>query len=674
MTKRSRRLREQKQRAHQNDFSDVNFEEDHATGDQTSPKTQGVDKVPEVIAHSSTPLGSPIRPAVDRHTGNALFDDVPQNGSNTTSYPSRHSPNTSLEPLHGLFELFQEGIKSNQSILHEGMKNLQEGMKSNQVILQGQQTVLETIGESMKSIASTVQLLSKPRNRENNEMIRPSRITDTVSHTKEQNQYEPTQSKSRSQTGCDVTGKRIKNLTQNTSSDDSRVEISDNSESELSDSNVSSGSLNSRTVSKRRSTTYQTTNKLPPFSGKESWKVWFGRFKVIAERNRWNPETCLDELLPRLHGNAAEFVFEQLSEETTRNYRRLIRELNNRYRVVENKKTYAAQLSRRNQKPNESVEEYAAELKRLYDKAHSNRDFKTRQEDLLRRFFDGLNNERASFEVEFHKEPIDIDQAVFYVVNYEETRRKVYNSEDSDRRHSRKIRRSRRTSWDADYNSSSDEDQYSDKKNRNSARQVISKQKSEVKPNKEVRFNVKQKNSSDKTIKNEDRQTKMPTLNQKNTSVDSKTIDDMNNVKQELLQMIRNELQENQRSGTTDTGRFVRQQKYPVTCCYRCGKPGHFMRDCQNQIPPMRNQPISESGFNVRAPVFQPSYVASNNSNLQPHYYRGKQTESFSHQPNGGFTNPVVMEPNQVVQNSGGTDTTLNFQRSNQVVRERPQV
>lgn len=40
------------------------------------------------------------------------------------------------------------------------------------------------------------------------------------------------------------------------------------------------------------------------------------------------------------------------------------------------KKTFGAQFSHRNQKPSEYVEEYAAELKRLYDKAHANRDEK----------------------------------------------------------------------------------------------------------------------------------------------------------------------------------------------------------------------------------------------------------------------------------------------------------
>jgi hypothetical protein len=61
----------------------------------------------------------------------------------------------------------------------------------------------------------------------------------------------------------------------------------------------------------------------------------------------------------------------------------------------------------------------------LYGKAHRNRDSSTPNEDLLRRFYDGLLNSKASFEVEFHKEPKDIDEAVYYMVMYEETRRNL---------------------------------------------------------------------------------------------------------------------------------------------------------------------------------------------------------------------------------------------------------
>ena len=65
--------------------------------------------------------------------------------------------------------------------------------------------------------------------------------------------------------------------------------------------------------------------------------------------------------------------------------------------------TYGAQFRNRTQKPGESVEEYAAELKRLYDKTHANRDWETRREDLLRRFLDGICDDRQTL----HYHPYD---------------------------------------------------------------------------------------------------------------------------------------------------------------------------------------------------------------------------------------------------------------------------
>ena len=107
------------------------------------------------------------------------------------------------------------------------------------------------------------------------------------------------------------------------------------------------------------------------FTGKEPWNVWFNRFTEVADRRRWSEDDRLDEILPRLQGAAGEFVFGQLRREVGANYAHLVSELNSRFRVVVTKKTYGAQFSHCSHRSSESVEEYAAELKRLYDKAHA---------------------------------------------------------------------------------------------------------------------------------------------------------------------------------------------------------------------------------------------------------------------------------------------------------------
>ena len=101
-----------------------------------------------------------------------------------------------------------------------------------------------------------------------------------------------------------------------------------------------------------------------------------------------------------------------------------MKELNGRFRVIETERTYAARFSQRNQRQGETAEEFAADLKRLYAKAYKFRDDRTRQEDLVRRFLDGLKRSEARFEIEFHKEPINIDEAVRHAVNFVQTKRR----------------------------------------------------------------------------------------------------------------------------------------------------------------------------------------------------------------------------------------------------------
>jgi hypothetical protein len=164
--------------------------------------------------------------------------------------------------------------------------------------------------------------------------------------------------------------------------------------------------------------------KVTVFTGSESWNVWYRRFKSVANSMKWKRNQRLEMMLSKFQGIAGEFVFDQLGSKVRRSYKSLVRELRNRFRRVENPKTYGAVFSNRNQKNGEAVEEYSADLKRLYDKAHPDRDNTTRCEDLLRRFLDGLGDDKARFQVEYVKTPTTIDEAVDEVINFQEVRKK----------------------------------------------------------------------------------------------------------------------------------------------------------------------------------------------------------------------------------------------------------
>ena len=162
--------------------------------------------------------------------------------------------------------------------------------------------------------------------------------------------------------------------------------------------------------------------RIPCFTGKEDWPVWLARFEAIAERHAWSDEDKLDHLLPRIEGQAADFLFGQLPKATLNTYNDLTHEMHTRFRVIETPRAFATKFSRRIQRVGETAEDFAADLKMLYDKAHGYRDRQTREEDLVQKFLDGLRDEEIRFEVEFHKEPRTIDEAVYHVVNFIQTR------------------------------------------------------------------------------------------------------------------------------------------------------------------------------------------------------------------------------------------------------------
>ena len=167
---------------------------------------------------------------------------------------------------------------------------------------------------------------------------------------------------------------------------------------------------------------YQSGVRLPPYTGKEKWKVWYNRFAEVAELKKWSEKEKLAEILPKLQGEAGEFVFGQLPKSARRSYKTLVVELGNRYRVIRTKQSCCVQFSRRDQHSGERVEDHAAELKKLYDYAYPHRHANTRKEDLLRRFLDGLVDDEASFQVEYVKTPANIDEAVYEIVNFKEKR------------------------------------------------------------------------------------------------------------------------------------------------------------------------------------------------------------------------------------------------------------
>ncbi len=266
---------------------------------------------------------------------------------------------------------------------------------------------------------------------------------------------------------------------------------------------------------------------IPPFTGKETWKVWFTRFKDIAKRQGWSDEEKLDILLPKLQGEAGSFVYDQLSSKIRSNYKLLKTELTNRFRKVENPKTYGAIFAARKQKLTESIESFAADLKKIYDKAYARRDPRTREEDLLRKFLDGLQDTKAASHVEFVKDPKNIDEAVDEIINFQEVHKKQNKA--------RKIETEFVSRESGSIDDSGSDYEY------NIAR-------------------VPTQQSSQKLTK----ETARPTTG--------------NNHLTETLEKMTKQLED--LKGNSNYGSPNNRGQWFTGTCYHCGQPGHFQRNC----------------------------------------------------------------------------------------------
>ena len=234
----------------------------------------------------------------------------------------------------------------------------------------------------------------------------------------------------RSHQGCSIGHARTRSIKGSSSHSSDLTSESSNDESDDNSDDSTDDDLKSVDSSFQPGVrTPRASRFLPTFTGEgEKWKVWFARFEDVAAAHRWTTAERLSALIPLLRKKAGEFVFGSVSRKVRSNYDKLVRELRMRYRTVESKRGYKLKWTELKQTPSQTVEELAAHIKFLHDKAFPNRDQKTRREDMVSKFFEALTDTGAKAQVQFVKNPKNIDDAVKYVVHYSDT----YKSKKSD--------------------------------------------------------------------------------------------------------------------------------------------------------------------------------------------------------------------------------------------------
>ena len=258
---------------------------------------------------------------------------------------------------------------------------------------------------------------------------------------------------------------------------------------------------------------------------------------------------------------------------TLSSYNELIKELNSRFRVIETRKTYAARFSQRAQKPGETAEEFAAKLKRLYAKTYEFRDEQTRQEDLVRRFLDGLRDSGARFEIEYNKEPDNIGEAVYNAVNFIQTKHRSSSDDFTDRKAKKYARRT--NIEDDSFNE--DEENYTTDEEETRVYGISARTE---------QTQSKQTNTANRKV-------------EQNGTIATDQTDALKVLTEtrELLQALVNQINS---QANSDSGKITQQEGAAPTGrrmfqCYGCKQTGHILRDCPDRSGKLGNVQINEA-------------------------------------------------------------------------------
>ena len=152
--------------------------------------------------------------------------------------------------------------------------------------------------------------------------------------------------------------------------------------------------------------------KVPSFDGKGKWTTFIKQFEAIANNCRWSKEDKLGNLLVSLTGEAADFTFE-LDQYTVADYDELLYQLDNRFRIIQTPESSQRLFYARKLQKGEQPRQFAADLRKLIQKAYPRGlSPEVREDMLLKQFFDGLDDEDARYFVKYLQHPRSLDDAI----------------------------------------------------------------------------------------------------------------------------------------------------------------------------------------------------------------------------------------------------------------------
>ncbi|KAJ8952015.1 hypothetical protein NQ318_023456 [Aromia moschata] len=129
--------------------------------------------------------------------------------------------------------------------------------------------------------------------------------------------------------------------------------------------------------------------KPPTYDGQSSWSMYRRQFEAAAKANGWTPQEMATSLVISLRGQALE-ILQSIPEEQQNDYDRIVGALEIRYGHKYLRQVYQSQIKSRQQRSNESLQEYEADIERLVHLAYPQAPKEFLEQIGIQTFIDGL--------------------------------------------------------------------------------------------------------------------------------------------------------------------------------------------------------------------------------------------------------------------------------------------
>ena len=146
------------------------------------------------------------------------------------------------------------------------------------------------------------------------------------------------------------------------------------------------------------------------YDGKNQWESFQRPFESMAANCGWSDNEKLFRLTSSLRGEAADYVYCQLSPHVANQYNTLVAALDSRFRQRKAARSYLCELKERKLQPNEDIAKFIGDLRTLTIKSYPTADHATTEGIALEHFLVGLQDDAAALAIGM-KEPADMEAA-----------------------------------------------------------------------------------------------------------------------------------------------------------------------------------------------------------------------------------------------------------------------